>query len=179
MNFIIAVIGNASLLKNSKKSDLAFHLGKKLIDNNYILATGGMGGVMEFASKGARSSENYSFGKIIGILPQNHKKMANKYIDIPIATGLELMRNNILISTADAVISIGGGSGTLNELSIAWQMNKLIISLESDGWSNELANRQLDNRRNDQIFQAKNINEAIQILNKNILEYSKKGFDGV
>lgn len=179
MKKIIAIIGNANIENSTKKQKMAFKIGKKVIDNNYILATGGLGGVMEYASKGARSSSNYTQGSILGFLPNHDKSEMNPYIDIAIPTGLGLVRNYLLISSADAVVSIGGGSGTLNEISIAWQMKKLIISLKSDGWSEKLGGKSLDKRRDDFIYSVKNSKEAIKIINREVDNYTAYSFQGI
>jgi len=179
MKNIIAVIGNANIDNDIEKQNFAFQIGKSIIDSGYILATGGLGGVMEFASKGAKSSKSYTQNSIIGILPDYHTENANEYVDLPISTGLGLTRNLILISLSNAVIAIGGGSGTLNEISAAWQMNKLIIALKTSGWSEKLQNQSLDSRRNDIIFGAENPEKAIQILNEKLPQYLKNKFTGV
>lgn len=179
MKNIIAVIGNANIDNDIEKQNFAFEIGKSIIDNGYILATGGLGGVMEFASKGAKSSKNYTQNSIIGILPDYHSENANEFVDLPISTGLGLTRNLILISLSNAVIAIGGGSGTLNEISAAWQMNKLIIALNTSGWSAKLQNQSLDSRRNDVIFGAESPEKAFQILNEKLPQYIKNKFTGV
>ena len=179
MKRIVAVIGNANIDNDIEKQDLSFELGKLIIDHGYILATGGLGGVMEFASKGAKTSKKYTENSIIGILPDYDSENANKYVDIAIPTGLGLSRNLVLISVAHAVVAIGGGSGTLNELSASWQMNKLIIGLETEGWSKQLCGKSLDDRRKDIIYCARNSGEAIKILNSKISYYQLRKFKGV
>jgi len=179
MKQIIAVIGNANIDNDVEKQVLSFELGKLIIDSGYILATGGLGGVMEYASKGARASKHYTSNSIIGVLPDYTTENANKYIDIAMPTGLGLARNLILISIANAVIAVGGGSGTLNEISASWQMNKLIVGLKADGWSEKLCGQALDKRRDDIIFCADTSTEAIDIINEKIFLYRDKKFDGI
>ncbi len=179
MKQIIAVIGNANIENDIEKQKISYELGKLIIDNGYILATGGLGGVMEYASKGAKKSKEYTENSIIGILPDYHSDNANKYIDIAIPTGFGLARNLMLISMSNAVIAVGGGSGTLNEISAAWQMNKLIIGLKADGWSEKLCGKALDKRRNDIVFCADSAKKAIEILNEKIKIYQNKKFDGI
>jgi len=176
---LIAVIGNANLNDSELKKKLSYELGKKLIDEGYFIATGGLGGVMEYASKGAKESTNHVTGSILGFLPGYDKSRANEYIDIVITTGMDLQRNTLLMSACDAVVSIGGGSGTLNEISSAWQLNKLIIALSSDGWSDKLANVQLDKRRNDYIYKADNISEVIILLKNHLPSYIEQTFNGI
>ena len=179
MKQIIAVIGNANIENDIDKQKISFELGKLIIDNGYILATGGLGGVMEYASKGAKISKNYTENAIIGVLPDYHSGNANQYIDIAFPTGLGLGRNLMLISLANAVIAVGGGSGTLNEISAAWQMNKLLVGLKADGWSEKLCGKALDKRRNDVIFCAGSAKKAIEILNEKITIYRDKKFEGI
>lgn len=179
MKQIIAIIGNASIENDIEKQKISFELGKLIIDNGFVLATGGLGGVMEFASKGAKTSEKYTENSIIGVLPDYNSDNANKYIDIAIPTGFGLARNFMLISMANAVIAVGGGSGTLNEISASWQMNKLIIGLQVNGWSEKLCGKALDERRNDIIYCAKNAKEAIEILNSKITDYQIRKFTGI
>ncbi len=176
---IIAVIGNANIDSDIEKQKISFELGKLIIDHGYVLATGGLGGVMEYASKGAKHSKNYTQNSIIGVLPDYSSDNANPYVDIPIPTGLGLARNLVLISLANAVIAVGGGSGTLNEISAAWQMGKLIIGLKTQGWSEKLCGQALDDRRQDKIFCAETPQDAINILNENLAIYLNKKFSGV
>ena len=176
---IIAVIGNANIDTDIEKQEISFELGKLIIDNGFVLATGGLGGVMEYASKGAKTSEKYTMNSIIGVLPDYNSDNANKYVDIALPTGFGLARNLMLISMANAVIAIGGGSGTLNEISASWQMNKLIIGLEVSGWSGKLCGKALDDRRNDIIYCAKDAQEAIAVLNSKISYYQIRKFTGI
>ncbi|WGK68564.1 TIGR00725 family protein [Candidatus Haliotispira prima] len=179
MKQIIAIIGNANIEDDIKKQKISFELGKLIINNGFILATGGLGGVMEYASKGAKTSKKYTENSIIGVLPDYNSDNANKYIDIAIPTGFGLARNLMLISMANAVIAVGGGSGTLNEISASWQMNKLIIGLQVNGWSQKLCGNALDERRNDIIYCAKNAQEAIEVLNNKISYYQIQKFTGI
>ncbi len=172
-NKIIGVIGDANLSKDDIKWKTAFEIGKCLIENKYRLANGGMGGVMEASTLGAKSSDKYQDGMTISVIPDYDKNMGNAHADIIIPTGLGLARNVVLASMCDAIIAIGGGSGTLSEIALAWQMNKLIIAIDLEGWSRNLKSIQLDKRRTDKIFNAKNSIEAIEILKENIDSYNK------
>ena len=179
MKQIIAIIGDANIENDIEKQKISFGLGKLIIDNGFVLVTGGLGGVMEYASKGAKSSKNYTKNSIIGVLPGYNSDNANKYIDIAMPTGFGLARNLMLISMSNAVIAVGGGSGTLNEISASWQMNKLIIGLQVKGWSEKLCGKALDERRNDIIFCAKDVQEAIDLLNSKISYYQIRKFTGI
>ncbi len=122
---IVGVIGGSQ--SDTKNLEIAYTIGKLIAQNNWILICGGLTGVMEYACKGA-----YEAGGItVGILPGNNKNSANQYVKIPVATGIGLARNYIIINTADVLIAIDGRYGTLNEISAALNLGKRVISINS------------------------------------------------
>lgn len=178
MRKIIAIIGDARIEPNSLKYKIAFEAGKAIIDNGYRLQCGGLMGVMEAACRGAKSSEKYKEGDTIGILPSFDIARVNDYIDIAIPTGLDIYRN-VIVANASAVVAIGGGSGTLCELSNAWALQRLIVAYSNvDGWSSKVAGIKLDNRvrqsgLDDKIFSVDNANDMIATINSLIEKYEK------
>lgn len=120
---IIAVVGGRRVDKALLREAEA--VGRLLSHRGVVLVCGGLGGVMEAASKGAKSGG----GITVGILPQDNKKAANEFIDVPIATGLGIGRNVIIARAADAVIAVGGEYGTLSEIAFALQMGKPVIGV--------------------------------------------------
>ena len=103
--------------------DVGYHIAQK----NGILICGGLLGVMEAACRGAKKGD----GLTIGILPSTLKKDANPYIDIPIATGMSVARNVIIIRSADVVIAVGGFYGTLSEIAYSLAFEKPVIGLKT------------------------------------------------
>jgi len=179
MKKIIAVIGDARIEQNGEKYKIALELGKTLIDNGYRVQSGGKGGVMEAVFEGAKTSEKYSDGDTIAIVPSFDIKSANKYADIVIPTGMDIMRNAVVVN-ASAVVAIGGGAGTLAEIAFAWALYKLIIAYDNiDGWSAKLAGTRIDNRirydniGEDRVYAVKTASETIEILKNNIDKYVK------
>lgn len=177
---LIAVIGDAWLPKEDDRIKHAFDCGKLIIEAGYQLVTGGMGGIMESACKGARNAANYQPGCIIGLLPGFDPSEANDYVDIPIATGLGPSRN-LIIANADAVVAIGGGPGTLTEIAFAWQLGRLIIGLKVKGWSGKLADQVLDERRirykdipNDRIYGCDHSTEVISTIQRLLPNYLRQ-----
>ncbi len=159
---IIAVIG-ASEVTDNKMLIFAEKLGEKLAEKGYIILSGGLGGIMEAVSRGAKKKG----GLTIGILPTMSKEDANPYIDIAIPTGMGWTRNSIVALTADIVIAIGGKSGTLSELAYAWMYNKPIIAIKGfGGWSEELAGKKIDDRRDDVIYGAEKVEDVMKLLEK-------------
>jgi len=123
--YLIAVIGGRKADKALKKEAEA--VGRLIAERGGILVCGGMHGIMEAAAKGAKQAG----GLTVGVLPQDHKRDANPYIDIPIATGLGIGRNVIIARTADALIAIGGEYGTLSEMAFGLQMAKPVVGIKS------------------------------------------------
>ena len=162
---MIGVIGsNKPQLENLS---IAEELGKEIINNDYFLVNGGLGGIMEAVSKGARNSSNYKPGMILGIIPSYDKTTANKYIDIVIPSGMGFARNALVVATSDIIISLEGGSGTLSEIALGWQLRRPIIALtNTGGWSSKLAGSRIDYRGENEIFKADSVNMAIEIIKK-------------
>lgn len=112
----------------------AEEVGQLLARGGAIVVTGGLGGVMRAASRGAVGAG----GETIGILPGADPAEANEFVRTPIATGLGVVRNFVVVTAADAVVAIGGRHGTLSEIGIALRMGRHVIALsswrvESDG----------------------------------------------
>jgi len=103
---------------------VGYLIGKK----GGILVCGGLGGIMEAASKGAKKAG----GITVGILPYGKEKV-NQYIDIPIPTHLGFYRNYLIVSAADSVISICGRWGTLNETAFSVSIGKPTVILSGTG----------------------------------------------
>ena len=124
-NMNIAVIGGHECsLKIAKAAE---EVGRGIAQLGATLVCGGLTGVMEAACRGAKSAG----GKTIGILPGHNQAEANAYVDIPIATGLGYMRNNLVVKNADIVIAIDGKEGTLSEIAFALQMQKPILGINT------------------------------------------------
>lgn len=119
----VAVIGSASC--SPEVADLAEQVGRKIARRGAVLVCGGRGGVMEAACRGARAEG----GTTVGILPGPDRQEANAYVDIPIVTGLGEARNAIVVRTADAVIAVSGGYGTLSEIGLALKMGRPVVGL--------------------------------------------------
>ena len=92
-----------------------------------VLVCGGLGGVMEAAAKGARARGGFT----LGILPGGSRSAANPYVDCAVATSLGHLRNFVVVETADAVIALPGGSGTLSEIAMGLTLGKPVIDLGS------------------------------------------------
>lgn len=105
--------------------DLAHEVGAAVADAGSVLVSGGLGGVMEAACRGARSGG----GLTVGLLPGNDRSAANQWLDVAIPTGLGEARNALVVRAADAVIAVGGEYGTLSEIALALKAGKPVVGL--------------------------------------------------
>ena len=122
---IIGVIGAS--IAEVKDENIAYEIGQEIALEGYMLLCGGMGGIMEAACRGAKSNN----GTTIGILPGENSSDANKYIDIPIVTGISHARNIIIVRSCDVIIAVGGEFGTLSEIAFALKLNKPVIGINT------------------------------------------------
>ena len=144
LRIFIGVIGAGDCSEDVYK--LAEEVGERIAKAGAVLVCGGLGGVMEAASKGAKKQG----GTTIGILPGIDRSHANSYIDFPIVTGLGEGRNLLVIRNSDVVIALPGEYGTLSEIGFSLKLEKPIVGLST--WDVSEA-----------IIKAKNAEEAIKI----------------
>lgn len=106
---------------------LAEEVGRRLAEAGAVLLTGGRGGVMEAACRGARRAG----GVTIGLLPGLDPAEANPHVLIPIPTGLGHARNLIVAAGAQALIAIAGEAGTLSEIALALKVGRPVVGLQT------------------------------------------------
>ncbi len=111
----------------------AEEVGRLLAGAGVVLVCGGLGGVMEAASRGAAAEG----GTVVGILPGTGRSEANRYLTLSIPTGMGEMRNALIVRSADALIAVAGEFGTLAEVAFALKTGVPVVGLGT--W--ELAKR--------------------------------------
>lgn len=82
---------------------------------------------MEAVCRGAR----HAGGLTVGLLPSTDAHTANPAVVLPIVTGMGEARNVVLIHSAEAVIAVGGGWGTLSEIALAHRAGLTVVGLQS------------------------------------------------
>ena len=152
----------AAVVGDSEASDhslaLAEQTGEMLARRGITLVTGGGGGLMEAATRGARQAG----GLTLGITPGTDMTSANPWCNIVIPTGLGHARNVLTALASDFIVAIGGGAGTLSELCFGWVHGRASYVLEgAGGWSDRLALDTLDHRGSAVIVTCYNV-EALE-----------------
>ncbi|KAA9132357.1 TIGR00725 family protein [Microbacterium caowuchunii] len=134
----IGVLGNASrpgTTLDPALLALATEVGREIARAGAVLVTGGTGGVMAAASEGAQSAGGFT----VGFLPQADYEHANPHLDLAFPTGMGTIRNMLTARCCDSLIMVGGGVGTLNEVTIAYDVGTPVVALAgSGGWADRI-----------------------------------------
>lgn len=161
---IVGVIGPSKYTCTKKVYDFGYDLGTMLARLNVHLVCGGKDGIMESVCAGFISIKRRK-GLAIGIIPDDYYSGANPFCEIVIPSGMGIARNILIVNTANVLVAVGGGAGTLSELAFAWQKNKQVICCTMfDGWAKDLSNIQLDKRRKDLFYPAASLDQIKQLL---------------
>lgn len=120
---VIAVVGPGEA--DAATCDRAEIVGGAIAAAGADLVCGGLGGVMEAACRGAKATG----GRTIGILPSGDRAEANPAVDVAVPTGLGEARNAVVVRTADALIAVAGGWGTLSELALGVKLARPVVGV--------------------------------------------------
>jgi uncharacterized protein (TIGR00725 family) len=149
--------------------DAAYRVGKAIGEAGGTVICGGLGGVMEAATKGARDAGGLS----VGIVPSEDAAQANEFCDFVIATGLGMSRDFVVAYSGDAMVVVGGGGGTLIETAAAYQASKPIVAVKGTGGvADAWAGRYIDDRRTQMILGASSPEDAVRTAMR---ELSRRG----
>ncbi|MBH82124.1 MAG: TIGR00725 family protein [Candidatus Marinimicrobia bacterium] len=121
----ISVFGGRDITPEVYEDTL--EIGRRLADEGYLVFCGGGAGVMEAIAKGVHDEG----GIVVGVLKGQDLEEGNKYLTVPIATGIGIARNAILAYNCDAAIAISGQYGTLSEIAYAFQLKKPVIGYKT------------------------------------------------
>jgi uncharacterized protein (TIGR00725 family) len=119
----VGVVGEGQCSRRVARD--AERVGRAVARAGAVLLCGGLSGVMEAASRGAAEAG----GTVVGLLPGFSRADANRWVTIPIVTGMDQARNVILVRSADVVIALGGMYGTLSEIALALKFGTPVVGL--------------------------------------------------
>lgn len=134
----IAISGAAETgLCSPQAMEMSMELGRELVKHDCIVVTGATTGAPYWVAKAAKEAGGIVIGLSPAISEQEHVKkyhLPTDYHDLIIYTGSGYAGRNLLLTrAADAVITICGRIGTLNEFTVAFEENKLTGVLEGTG----------------------------------------------
>jgi uncharacterized protein (TIGR00725 family) len=167
MKLQIGVMGSAADLRYPKEIErLAEEVGRLIAKTGNITIYGAEKDYDSLSTAAARGAKSAG-GTTVGVTYGKGKEVFDKAnTDVLIVSGLERGggREFVLVNSCDVLIAIGGGSGTLSEIAIAYQLNIPIIVLkDTGGWAQRLAGTYLDERKRFRIVEAATPEEAVQL----------------
>ncbi len=115
---IVAVFGSSRPREAAPEYAEARELGRELAAKGLIVCTGGYGGVMEAASRGAKEAG----GCTLAVTAQFFRARANCWVDEEVRLRTWQERLFELIRRGDGYVACRGGTGTLVELAVVWEM---------------------------------------------------------
>src|SRR5580698_635394 len=116
---VITVFGSSRPREGEADYEEARRLGRTLAENGFVVCSGGYGGVMAGVSRGAKEAN----GKTFGVTADFFKKAkVNPWIDVEVRKKTWQARLFELIRRGDGFVACKGGTGTLVELAVVWEM---------------------------------------------------------
>jgi uncharacterized protein (TIGR00725 family) len=162
----IGVLGSMADINNSQEAIAAAEMiGQLIAQKGGITLFGAEKDMDSLSTAACRGAKRYG-GLTVGITYGKGKDVIEKNVDVIIPTGLDRGggREFILALSCDAVISISGGSGTLNELVVAYQADIPMISLMGfGGWSDTIADTYFDGRQRRKVLAAYSPEDAVNL----------------
>jgi uncharacterized protein (TIGR00725 family) len=175
--FQIGVMGSMADLDYADEFEkIAERVGELVAERNGILFFGAEKDSDSLSTAACRGAKNRG-GLTVGVTYGKGKDIMQSDADIIIPSGLERGggREFVLVLGCDAVIALSGGSGTLNELSVAYQADiPMVVVRGLGGWSDKLADQYFDGRERRKVIGADTPEEAVEIAFREAEGYRKK-----
>jgi uncharacterized protein (TIGR00730 family) len=120
----VVIFGSSRPREGDPEYERARELGRLLAESGFVICNGGYAGTMEASAKGAKEAG----GRSIGIVSEVFSRIANPFIDQTVCVRTFQERLFGLIERGDAYVILKGGTGTLVELAMVWElMNKRMM----------------------------------------------------
>ncbi len=119
MKKTITIFGSARPVEGEDEFNTAYNLGKFLAQKGFNICTGGYQGIMNAVSKGANEA---GAEEVIGVTVKGWSSVPSKYLTKEICCENLNLRLEKLIELGDAYVVLQGGTGTLLELALVWEM---------------------------------------------------------
>lgn len=186
MKLKIGVMGSASgpTIESQETIRKAIEVGHHIAQAGCILVTGACPGLPDQAAFGAHQAGGFVIGVSPAFSMKEHTeryKSPSDYYDVLLYTGMGLMERDILnIRSSDAIIIVGGGIGSLNEFTVAYDEGKVIgILTESGGLSNHIPEilKMCDREMNERIISCSDPKTLVQNVIRTIHEVVQPVFE--
>jgi uncharacterized protein (TIGR00725 family) len=183
---IVTVFGSSRPQQGDADYEEARKLGTALARSGFAVCSGGYGGVMEAVSRGAKDDG----GKTYGITAEFFKSKVNAWVDVEVRKKTWQERLFSLIEMGDGFVVCKGGTGTLVELAVVWEMlNKSVMEAKpcvvlGEFWQPILQRvREVETGVKERVWgeadgklvaSAKGVEEAVEFLASQIKQRSKE-----
>ncbi len=114
----ITVFGSSRPAEGHEQYEAARALGGALAAQGFAVCSGGYGGVMEAVSRGAKEAG----GKTFGVTASAFRSRVNRWVDEEVRVTTWEERLFELVRRGDGYVACQGGTGTLVELAVVWEM---------------------------------------------------------
>jgi uncharacterized protein (TIGR00725 family) len=122
---IITVFGSSRPSEGDADYEEARLLGRALAQSGFAVCSGAYGGVMAAVSRGAKEVGGQTYGVTAGFFAAQ----ANPWIDTEVRVASWQERLFELIRLGQGFVACKGGTGTLVELAVVWEMlNKSVMT---------------------------------------------------
>ena len=163
----IGIMGSAADLNYGKDVEkFAKKVGKLVAESGNILVYGAEKDYSSLSTNAAIEASKNG-GMTVGITGGSKKEIWGDFrptVLIPTGLGIGGGREYTLVLSCDVIIAISGGSGTLNEISVAYQAGIPIVVIDKfGGWAAKLANEYLDDRKRLKCLTASTPEEAVEL----------------
>jgi len=126
----VTIFGSSIPEESTEVYQQAQQLGRRLAEAGFAVCNGGYGGLMEASARGAMESG----GHTIGVTCDVWSGTPNRWIVEEVRTATFMERLLTLVERGDFYIVLPGGTGTLAELALVWEMmNKTSLSRSMGG----------------------------------------------
>lgn len=115
---IVTVFGSSRVRASDRQYVEARALGAKLAAKGFRVCSGGYGGVMEAVSRGAKEAG----GRTLAVTAEFFRSTANEWVDEQVRVKTWDERLFELVKHGDGYVTCPGGTGTLVELAVVWEM---------------------------------------------------------
>jgi len=186
--FRVAIFGSARIKRGDPRYKLIYNLAKAIAAEGIDIVTGGGPGLMDAASRGhhygRKDNHTYSVGLKIKL---KKEQMESYHLDIKKDFKRFSKRLDNFIYLSNLVVVAPGGVGTLLELMYIWQLVQVEYScnipiiLVGDVWTDfvnwvkkgPLKNKFLDQKDVELLYQTKNTEDTMKIINTAYQDYKK------
>jgi uncharacterized protein (TIGR00730 family) len=126
--FVVTLFGSSRPIPGQPAYELAYKLGRAIGENGWTLCNGGYGGTMEASARGASEVGGHTIGVTCKTLGRTGP---NPYIREEVPAADLLARLDTLVRFGNAYVALPGGTGTLLELALVWELtNKALLERE-------------------------------------------------